>query len=34
MDKILYQIHIMWYESSMINETLDSPSQAPITSNR
>lgn len=24
MDKILYQHHIMWYESKMINETLDS----------
>jgi hypothetical protein len=24
MDKILYQQHIMWYESKMINETLDS----------
>ncbi len=28
MDKILYQQHIMWYESSIINETLDSLSQA------
>jgi len=24
MDKILYQHHIMWYESKMLNETLDS----------
>jgi hypothetical protein len=24
MDKLLYQMHIMWYESKMINETLDS----------
>lgn len=27
-DKILYQQHIMWYESKMINETLDSISNA------
>ena len=25
---ILYQIHIMWYESQMINETLDSLKKA------
>jgi hypothetical protein len=24
MDKLLYQMHIMWYESKMLNETLDS----------
>jgi hypothetical protein len=28
MDKILYQQHIMWYESKMINETLDSLAEA------
>jgi hypothetical protein len=28
MDRILYQQHIMWYESKMINETLDSLSEA------
>jgi hypothetical protein len=27
-DRLLYQQHIMWYESSMLNETLDSLSQA------
>ena len=28
MDNILYNLHIMWYESKMINETLDSLQQA------
>lgn len=28
MNKILYQQHIMWYESNMLNETLDSLQQA------
>ena len=28
MDRILYQQHIMWYESKMINETLDSLAEA------
>ena len=24
MNKILYTLHVMWYESMMLNETLDS----------
>ena len=28
MSKILYQQHIMWYESGMLNETLDSLERA------
>jgi hypothetical protein len=28
MNKILYTLHVMWYESKMLNETLDSLNSA------
>ena len=28
MNKILYTLHVMWYESKMLNETLDSLNDA------
>lgn len=33
MDKILFQMHIMWYESAMVRETLDSIYTASLQSN-
>ena len=32
-NKILYTLHVMWYESKMLNETLDSVQQSIKNSN-